>query len=141
VRQASFRWYFTVIMALSIAILSGIPIPNTKGNTIAGFGLPIVKTAVSDQIGGLLDYTEPLSDNPDIAFRANLVPTPNNGLINPRQNLPVWERVLVTKQARVMLGFFFAIMVIALFFIYYRNSRNVSEEDDDNHSGMSFISC
>jgi hypothetical protein len=141
VRQASFRWYFTVIMALSIAILSGIPIPDPKGSIIAGFGLPTVKATVSDQIGGLLDYTEPLSDNPDIAFRANLVPTPNNGLINPRQNLPVWERIFAAKQARAMLGFFFAIMVIALFFIYYRNSRNVSEGDDDNHSGMSVVNC
>jgi hypothetical protein len=124
-------------MALLIAILSGVLFQNIKWDRAAYSGLTKFKTSASEKIRGLFDYTEPLSDNPDLAYRVNSVPALNNGIINPRQNPPVWVRILATKQVGIMLGFFFAIMVIALFFIFYRNSRNCSEGDDDSFSSVS----
>jgi hypothetical protein len=130
-RQTSFKWHVIVITALLIVILGIIPASDGNGSTFSRFGLPETKLTTSDKVKGLFDCAAPVADNPgDFTFRANLVPPPNNGLANPRQNPPVWERILLVKQIMVMLGFFFAIMLIALFFIFYQNARNGSESDD-----------
>jgi hypothetical protein len=136
-RQATFKWQFSVIMVLLLSIPGGIPTQNVNGSAFARFGLPDTKAIIFDKVRELFACTTPTAANMgDIAFRANLVPSPNNGLINPRQIPPVWERILAVKQMGVMLGFFFATMVISLFFIFYRNSRNGS--GDDSLSDISY---
>jgi hypothetical protein len=133
VRQTSFKWYFTVIMVVLLITIPGdILTQNSNGSAFSRFRLPKMIAVTSDKVRGLFDCTMPSTDNPtDFTFRANLVPTPNNGLINPRENPPVWERTLLVKQKMLLLGFFFAIMVISLFFIFYQNSRNGSEGEDN----------
>ncbi len=130
-RQTLLRWYFMITTVLLITMLGCVV---QSGNGFVWTVLGISHGLASERIQGLLDSTEPVADNPDLAIRANLIPSSsNNGFINPRQDPPpVWERILETKLAGFMLGFFFAIMVISLFFIFYRSSRNSSGNDDDS---------
>jgi hypothetical protein len=137
VRQASSSLYFTVILVVLITILGSFA-QNGNGSVFSGSGFGD-KGSTSDKIKGLLDSTEPISDNPDVAFRANLVPAPNNGFLNVRHNPPVWERIFAVKPMKVLFGLFFAIMLISLFFIFYRNARNSSGSDEDARIRINLI--
>lgn len=123
------RWYYMMVTVLLIAMM-GCVIQSGVGGRWNGFG---VKGAVAlEKIAWLLDSTEPVADNLDLTIRTSIIPSSNNGFIDPRQDPPpVWERVLLTKQTGLMVGFFFAIRVISLFFIFFRSSRNGSGNDDD----------
>jgi hypothetical protein len=134
VRKIPLRWYYMMITALLIAMM-GCVIQSGVGGRWSEFG---VRGATAlEKIAGLLDSTEPVADNPDLTIRTSMIPSSNNGFIDPRQDPPpVWERVLLTKQTGIMAGFFFAIMVISLFFIFYRSSRNGSGNDDDGSQGL-----
>ncbi len=128
-RQTSLRWYYMMVMVLLIATVECV-IQSGVGGRWNQLG--IRSATVLEKIEGLLDSTAPVADNPDLTIRASIIPSSNNGFIDPRQDPPpVWERVLLTKQTGLMVGFFFAIMVILLFSIFYRSSRNSSGNDDD----------
>jgi hypothetical protein len=135
VRQFLLRRHYTITTVLLIIMLGSI-LPSCNSGRWAGLG--IRAASVSEKIQGLLDSTEPVADNPDIAYRANnLVPSSNNGFVDPRQDPPpVWERTSATKRVGLVVGFFFAIRVISLFFIFYRNSRNSSGNDEDSLTGV-----
>lgn len=133
-RQTSLRWYYTMTTVLLIAML-GCVIQSGNGGHWTGSGMK--GALASETIQGFLDSTEPIADSPDFTIRASIIPSPNNGFIDPRQDPPpVWERVLLTKQTGLMVGFFFAIMVISLFFIFYRSSRNGSGNEDELSPGL-----
>ena len=133
-RQTSLRWYYMMVTVLLIAMV-GCVIQSGIGGRWNQLG--IRSAAALEKIGGLLDSTEPVADNPDLTIRASIIPSSSNGFIDPRQDPPpVWERVLLTKQTGLVVGFFFAIRVISLFFIFYRSSRNGSGNDDDGSQGL-----
>ncbi len=133
-RQTSLRWYYIMVTAVLIAMV-GCVIQSGVGGRWNQLG--IRSATVLEKIEGLLDSTEPVVDNPDLTIRASIIPSSSNGFIDPRQEPPpVWERVFLTKQTGLMVGFFFAIMVISLFFIFYRSSRNGSGNDADGSQGI-----
>ena len=60
----------------------------------------------------------------------------NQGFINGRHTLPLWERSSISKQTPVRMGFFLPIMTILFFFLFYQTSRTGSESDPDSHFGL-----
>ncbi len=132
-KKIPLRWYYLVVTVVLIAMV-GCVIQSGVGGRWDELG--IRGATALEKITGLLDSTEPVADNPDLTIRTSMIPSSNNGFIDPRQDPPpVWERVLLTKQTGIMVGFFFAIMVISLFFIFYRSSRNGSGNDEDGSQG------
>lgn len=131
-KQTLFKWRLIVGTIILLIVVFSVAIINEGyEKSFLKFDSIETQSVTLFQVRNLLNHSAPDKDyTGEFAFKASLGSTPNNGLINQRQIPPIWERTFFVKQVIVLIGFFFAIMLISLFFIFYQNARTGSEGDD-----------